>query len=212
MKTSAQNRCTRRALAPVLLGAALFAGGCATVAPFKGLTLREDSVYVGDVPLVRQDRDYACGPACLAAVAAHWGVSLADFTARHPRLPVDTTGAELAKLAEELGLQAVAYRGSWDDLRENLGAGRPLIVMIPMPLIARGGLVSDLILNAWNAAGPRPAHWVVVVGVTADGRVIIDDPASGPLQLRRGDFEQWWARQDHRCVLVAAAAPPESPK
>ena len=202
-------RTARGGLASCLLLAALLAGGCASVGQFKGLPLRDSGVYVSGVPPVRQDQDYACGPACLAAVAAHWGVSLADFTARHPRLPADTTGGDLQKLAGDLGLQAVAYRGSLEDLRQNLDAGRPVIVMIPMPLVARGGLVADLILNAWNAAGPRPAHWVVVLGMTGDGRLIVHDPASGPLWVKREDFEEWWAQKDHLCVLVAA--PPEAP-
>jgi predicted double-glycine peptidase len=198
-----------RILGPVFLLLALLAGGCASVGQFKGLTLNDDSVYVSGVPPVRQDKNYACGAACVASVAAHWGVSLADFKSKYPSLPADTTGRDLQKLAEELGLQAVVYRGSMDDLQQNLGDGRPLIVMIPMPLIAKGTLVSDLVLNVWNEIGPRPAHWVVVVGSIKNQQLIVDDPASGPLKVRQEEFQKWWAQKDNLCVLIAA--PPEVP-
>lgn len=192
-----------------LLAAGLLAGGCASVSPFKGLTLGADSVYVSGVTPIRQDRNYACGPACFATVAAHWGVNLIDFQAKHPRFPTDTTGHDLQQLAEECGLQAVVYRGSWGDLQQNLAEGRPLIVMIPMPLVGKGGVATDLLLNAWNEVGPRPAHWVVVVGAVGNEQVIVDDPASGPLLIRRAAFEKWWAKKENLCVLIAAPAEPE---
>jgi predicted double-glycine peptidase len=199
---------TLRILGSLLL-AGLGAGGCASVGQFKGLALDADSVYVSGVTPIRQDRNYACGAACFAAVAAHWGVNLADFKARHPRLPADTTGRDLQQLAEEFGLQALVYRGSMEDLQQNLADGRPLIVMIPMPLVAKGGLATDLLFNAWNEVGPRPPHWVVVVGVVKDKHVIVDDPASGPLLVRQEEFQKWWAQKENLCVLIAAPPEPE---
>lgn len=181
----------------------LLAGGCASVSSFKGLKFDDEAVYVSGVTPVQQDKHYACGAACLATVAAHWGVSLAEFKARYPSLPADTTGKELAALAAGLGLQAIAYQGSMDDLRQNLADGRPLIVMIPMPLVAHGGVASDLLLGAWNELGPRPSHWVVVVGTVRDKSVIVADPASGPLRVRQEEFQQWWAQKANLCVLVA---------
>lgn len=191
-----------------LLLALLGTGGCASVTHFRGVTLNEDCVYVNGVPPVRQDKNYACGPACVAAVAALWGVDFADFKARHPSLPADASGHELEQMAKDLGLQAVVYRGSMEDLQQNLREGRPLIVMIPMPLIASGGLASDLLLNAWNEVGPRPAHWVIVLGSVANQRVIVADPASGPLTVRQDEFQKWWAKKENLCVLITA--PPEA--
>ena len=182
--------------------------GCASVANFSGVTLNDDAVYVSGVPPVRQDKDHACGAACVAAVAAHWGVSLADFKTAFPRAPGDATGADLQTIAEKLGLQAFAYTGSMDDLQENLAQGRPVIAMIPVPLIGRGGFVADGILNLWNQVGPRPRHWVVVVGVVGHDSVIIDDPLSGPLRVKQAEFSKWWARNENLCVLIAARAEP----
>jgi len=187
-----------------LLLAALGLSGCATVGRFDGLRLNDDAVYVSDVTPVRQDKSHACGPACVAAVASHWGVRLDEFKAIQPQMPDDATGHDLQALAERLGLQAFAYRGSMDDLRQNLGQGRPLIVMLPMPLLPRGGWLAELVTNTWNEVGPRPAHWVVVVGAIPGSRLIIDDPASGPLLVREDKFIAWWAQKENLCVLIAA--------
>lgn len=58
----------------------------------------------------------------------------------------------------------------------NLRQGRPLIVMIPQPLIPGSDLTSAILLNAWDRWGPKPNHWVVVVGLTNDKTVIIQIP------------------------------------
>jgi predicted double-glycine peptidase len=187
---------------------ALLFGGCASVTRFKGLTLDEDAVYVSGVPPVHQDTHYACGPACVAAVAAHWGVPLADFKARHAQLPMDTTGRDLQALAQEFGLAAFVFQGSMEDLQDNLRKGRPLIVMLPMPIVPTGGPIAAPILEAWNRFGPKPAHWVVVNGFTKQRRILVHDPASGPLALDADKFLQWWARKDNLCVLIAAATEP----
>lgn len=180
--------------------------GCATVTHFGGVTLNDDALYVGDVPLIRQDRDHACGAACVAAVAEHWGVSLADFKTALPREGGEATGADLQSMAAKLGLQAFAYRGSMDDLRENLAKGRPVIAMIPIPFVPHGGPVSAGVLSLWNEIGPRPPHWVVVVGLVDHDSVIIDDPMSGPLRVKQDAFSRWWVRNENRCVLIALPA------
>jgi predicted double-glycine peptidase len=154
--------------------------------------------------LIRQDEHYACGAACVAAVAAYWNVSPAEFRAKHPQMPADATGRDLQVLAEGLGLQAFAYRGSMDDLAENLRKGRPLIVMIPQPLLPNGELTASLLLNAWNQWGPKPAHWVVVVGITKNKAVIIHDPYSGPLVVKPEAFQAWWAKKGNLTVLITA--------
>ena len=187
-----------------LLLPTLLLGGCASVTAFKGITLDDESVYVSGLPPIRQDEHYACGAACVAAVAAYWNVSPAEFRAKYPQMPADATGRDLQVLAEGLGLQAFAYRGSMDDLQENLRKGRPVIVMIPQPLLPNGELTSSLLLNAWNRWGPREAHWVVVVGIARNRAVIIHDPYSGPLVVKPETFQAWWEKKGNLTVLMAA--------
>jgi predicted double-glycine peptidase len=197
-------------LPPAALGsllALLLLGGCSSVASFKGLPLSEDAVYVNGVTPIRQDRDFTCGPACLAAVATHWGVSPAQFKASATASPRDFTARDLQALAARLGLQAFVYGGSMADLRENLDKGRPVIAMISMPLPPQGDLITAEMLALWNEVGPLPAHWVVVVGMIGQKWVILDDPQSGPLAVRTDRFQRWWAKRDSLTVLVTAGAP-----
>jgi predicted double-glycine peptidase len=191
-------------LAPALLG------GCASVTRFSGITLSDDALFLSNVAPIRQNKTYACGPACVAAVAAHWGITPAEFKAKIPRSIEDVTGDDLQRMAQQLGLQAFAYQGSMEDLRQNLEKGRPVIAMIPMPMLARGGLVAGSVFNLWNELGPRPPHWVVVVGVASDNRIIINDPASGPLLVKDDRFREWWTRSDNLCVLIAGSGVPSA--
>jgi ABC-type bacteriocin/lantibiotic exporter with double-glycine peptidase domain len=67
------------------------------------------------------------------------------------------------------------------------------------------------VLAVWNKVGPRPAHWVVVVGMNGRKWVILDDPASGLLVVRADRFQKWWAQRDSVALLVTAAGPGGSP-
>lgn len=180
-------------------------GGCTSVSSFQGIPLSGESLYVSGLPPLRQNAQYACGPVCVAAVAAHWGTPLDEFKARCPSAPQDTTGQELQTLAESLGLRAFVFQGSLDEVRANLRQGRPLIVMITKPpdqALRRMGLLGGIAL-ALSEKMSRPSHWVVVIGFTAEQEVIVHDPAAGLLRIKPAAFEQWWAEQKNLCVLVA---------
>ena len=188
----------------VILLTSFWLGGCASVGAFRGITPDEDSLYINGLPPLLQDKHYACGATCVAAVAVFWNVPLTEIRVKHPELPAEMTGLELELLAKELGLDAFAYRGTTDDLQENLRKGRPMIVMIPQPLLPRGDVASSVLLNAWNQWGSKPAHWVVVIGMTKNQAVIIHDPASGPMVVKREAFLSWWAQKENLTVLLAA--------
>lgn len=188
-----------------LLLVVCFLGGCTSVTPFRGLAIEDDSIYVAGIPPVHQDKNYSCGIACLAAVATYWNVSPGQFRLKCPHWPADTTGHDLQQLAEDLDLNGFVYRGSMEDLRDNLGKGRPLIVMIPQPVLPAGGLASVSLLNAWNRWGHKPSHWVVVLGLTKSNDVIIQDPESGGTVIKEHSFEKWWAQKSYLTVLVASA-------
>jgi predicted double-glycine peptidase len=191
------------------LGWALLAG-CTSVSSFRGMTLAENNLYVSGVPPVRQDGRYSCGPACLAAVAAYWGTDLGRFrTAGPATLAAETNGAQLRALAETLGLQAYVYRGSLEDSERNLRQSRPLIVMIPRPADPQGfpgGFLGGL-THLISERLPRPRHWVTLTGYGENGDAIIQDPASGPLRIRREKFLTDWKSLDNTCVLVVARPP-----
>ncbi len=184
--------------------AALLLCGCTTVSSFRGLSLTDESLYVSGLPPFRQNHDYACGPACVAAVAAYWGVGLPEFKAKCPTAPQDTTGPQLRSIAETLGLRALVFQGSWSDLQDNLRQGRPVIVMIPKPpdpALRQVGLIGALALSVSEHV-PHPSHWVVVIGITGHQQVIVHDPAAGPLQLKAETFRGWWGQMNNLCVLI----------
>lgn len=184
-----------------LLIVSLSLGGCASVSTFKGMAIDDDGIFVCGLPPIKQDDHYACGAACAVAVATFWNVPLAEFREKHPIMTADMTGHDLQVLGEELGLRAFAYRCSMEDLQENLRKGRPMIVMIPQPLIPSGNLASALLFNAWNKWGCKPAHWVVVVGIDRNKNVIMHDPASGPLMMKAETFRLWWDEKNNLSVL-----------
>jgi len=84
------------------------------------------------VPFYPQQR-YMCGPAALASVIGYWGASVdVDEIARRVydegrrgALPVD-----MVIYAKERGFDALYYRGGFDDLRERLSEGTPLILFL----------------------------------------------------------------------------------
>lgn len=184
----------------------LFLGGCTSVRSFRGLSLTGDGLYVSGLPPVRQDKTYACGPACVAAVAAYWGVGFAEFKAKCATAPQDTTGPDLRTMAESLGLRALVFQGSFADLQDNLRQGRPVIVMIPQPpdpALRQAGLIGALAL-AVSEHVSHPSHWVVVIGMAGDQQVIVHDPAAGPLQIKSDVFQEWWRRMNNLCVLIVS--------
>jgi hypothetical protein len=191
----------------LLAASALLLGGCASVRTFRGISLADGSVYINGVPPVMQDREHSCGHACLAAVAAYWGTGLDRFRQVLPgALPAESSGAHLQSEAEALGLEAFVYRGSIPDLERNLLQGRPLIVMVPLPVDPQGfpgGLVGT-VANSLSASLPRPAHWIVLLGENPRGDFICHDPRSGPLLFSRERFASDWARMDNTCVLIAS--------
>jgi predicted double-glycine peptidase len=140
----------------------------------------------------------------VAAVAAYWGVGLAEFKTKCPVTPQDTTGADLQALAASLGLRAFVFQGSLADLQDNLRQGRPVIVMItkpPDPALRQAGLVGALGL-ALSEHVTHPPHWVVVIGLAGPQDVIVHDPSAGLLQIKADVFQKWWQRMNNVSVLI----------
>ncbi|HYA31796.1 MAG TPA: C39 family peptidase, partial [Thermodesulfovibrionales bacterium] len=91
-----------------------------------------DLHLVRNVPFFPQE-DYQCGPASLAAVLNYQGVSVtSDEVARAIYSPSarGTLNIDMVLYAQSLGLRASQYKGGLDDLREQIDAGRPLIVLV----------------------------------------------------------------------------------
>lgn len=114
--------------------------------------------YIRDVPFFPQDQ-YMCGPAALAGVIGFWGGSAGmDDVARgvYEEKLKGTLPMDLLIYAREKGFDASYYRGSFDDLREKISSGTPLI----------------LFLNLGYDAYPV-GHYIVVVGYDDRAGVVL---------------------------------------
>jgi ABC-type bacteriocin/lantibiotic exporter with double-glycine peptidase domain len=148
---------------------------------------------VDDVPFVAQQSDNDCGSAALTMALAHYQLPPA-------RLPMDATGVragDLRDAARARGLQAFVISGTFGDLQEHIGRGRPVVV----------GLVKPM------SNGQALAHYEVVVGLNRDRRLIRSlDPARG---LRENSFDgfarEWVPTRQVMIVMFPAVAPGPAP-
>src|ERR1051326_756238 len=90
-----------------------------------------------DVPFIKQEKD-GCGAASIAMVMQYWrnrrgqpfdastdaaAIQGALFSAKDHGI----RGADMERYFRQHGFQTFAFAGNWDDLREHLAKGRPLI-------------------------------------------------------------------------------------
>jgi ABC-type bacteriocin/lantibiotic exporter with double-glycine peptidase domain len=157
-----------------------------------------------DVPFVKQDEE-ACGAASVAMVMQYWQQQRPGWNIRPPD-PATIQRAlysprahgiyasDLLRYFREQSFTTLAFPGNWNDLRQHLEKGRPLIV----------------------ALKPRPVdaalHYVVVVGVNLKQNFVqVNDPAERKLLKEdRDDFEKEWKGAGH-WTLLALPQPPASP-
>ncbi len=114
-----------------------------------------------DVPFLPQS-EALCGGAAVSMVFRYWGDTHADpqqFATLVDRRAGGIAAGALVEAVERRGWRAIPFAGSSDRLRDEVGRGRPVVI-----------LIEDR---------PGRYHFVVVTGVTDDG-VTVHDPASGP--------------------------------
>lgn len=138
-----------------------------------------------DVPFVKQDKN-ACGAATIAMVMQYWqrqqGKS-ADVNADPVRIEQalfsqhakGIFASDMQRYLENHGFQVFAFEGTWQDLKQHLDKGRPLIV-------------------ALQPAHSDPLHYVVVTGLEWQQQLVLtNDPAQRKLLKEdRGSFEKQW--------------------
>ena len=153
-----------------------------------------------DVPFVKQSED-GCGSASLAMLLQYWNAHGRQIAADradaeviqkelYSRKARGIVAADMERYLRESGFREFAIRGEWDDLRQNLTQGRPLIVSI-------------------QPGKPRvPFHYVVVTGMDFDREaVFVHDPARGKLlRIDRQEFEKEWIAA-RNWMLLAVPAP-----
>gem|GEM_PF-1399601 len=180
--------------------------GCSTARQFSGIRVGEQATLITSLPPLLQTKRVSCGPTCLAAVAAYWEIDATAFykTTTEFDLSTDFTAAELGRLGRELGLKPFIYQGSMEDLRDNLGKGRPLVVLIPKPEFSEGIELTFNRIPLEFIVGQfvrKQSHWIVVIG-HASGTIIVHDPANGRIGINQKKFEEWWQSKRRTCLLL----------
>jgi predicted double-glycine peptidase len=153
-----------------------------------------------DVPKVRGIS--GCGAQALAAILAFDDPEV-DPAALAEALPWHDEGATPVHLlleARRRGREATIARGAIDDLRKEVRAGRPALVMIDASPEVRT-LFSRIPTT-------KVMHWAVVTGVALDGgRVLLAAPGARHHIIERADFQRRWAQSNCCLIRVRRAAP-----
>ena len=168
--------------------------GVLAVVVAAGVAARATGLWL-DVPFVKQVEN-GCGAAALSMTMEYWshqGARVDAGAADAGRIQGELYSAErhgilasaMQRYLEDHGFQALPFRGRWDDLREHLEKGRPLIV-------------------ALRSSGE--AHYVVIAGVSEDA-VEMNDPADRKLRkMGRAEFEKKWRAAGNWALLAVPRA------
>jgi predicted double-glycine peptidase len=152
-----------------------------------------------DVPFVRQEKD-GCGAASIAMVMQYWqaqeGQQANDTSdasqiqrALYSAKAHGIYASDMERYFQEKGFRTFTIRGEWEDLKQHLGKGRPLIVALKP---ASGGAL----------------HYVVVTGLGAK-MVMVNDPAQRKLlQQDRPRFEREWSAAGKWTLLALPQTQP----
>jgi uncharacterized protein YvpB len=139
-----------------------------------------------DVPFVKQEKN-GCGAASVAMVMQYWlkqqgrSSESVDATQIHRSLYVSSADGVYASAMESYfqkhGFRTFSFSGEWDDFRQHLEKGRPLIVALK------------------PSGGDGSLHYVVVAGLDSEhGILLLNDPARRKLLKQdRASFEKQWS-------------------
>ncbi len=163
---------------------------CATA-----VTAQSANVWI-DVPFVKQAPE-ACGAATLAMVMRYWAQQQGRefdrrsdpefiFAQLHSRDGHGIYASKMKSYLDRQGFQTFVFGGTWDDLKQHIAKGRPLIVEL-RPL--RNG---------------DALHYVVVAGIDEPQQLVIfNDPADRQLaKLDRTSFEKEWKATEQWTLLA----------
>ena len=139
-----------------------------------------------DVPFIKQEKD-GCGAASIAMVMQYWlNKQTKPLNADSDAIAIQRVlysskdhgirASDLENYFQQHNFQTFAFAGKWDDLKQHIAKGRPLIVALKP-----SSLETQL-------------HFVVVVGVDpAENIVYLNDAAERKLLKQdRAGFEKQW--------------------
>lgn len=152
-----------------------------------------------DVPFVKQEKD-GCGAASIAMVMRYWQAQQGQAAndASDPDQIQRTLysakargifASDMERYFQEKGFRTFTIRGEWEDLKQHLDKGRPLIV-------------------ALKPTSGAALHYVVVTGLGPE-MVMVNDPAQRKLlQQDRPSFEREWSAAGKWTLLAVPQTQP----
>jgi predicted double-glycine peptidase len=162
-----------------------------------------------DVPFVKQEKD-GCGAASIAMVMQYWQAQQggpandASDASQIQRVLYSAKAhgiyaSDMERYFQENGFRTFTIRGEWEDLKQHLDKGRPLIVALkPVAL-------KPIALKPGSAGA---LHYVVVAGLGPD-TVTINDPAQRKLlQQDRPSFDREWSAAGKWMLLALPQVQP----
>ena len=190
-----------RALASLAL--LTFASGCGYLGSARSIDPVEfdkDSGWlaVRDLKFERQKANNDCGAASVSMVLNHWGLpsTQEDIVAACPTSKEGMKAGDLRDLIKKRGLTGFLIHGTFDDLKNELAAKRPVIVGLVKPYV-QGGL----------------NHFEVVMAIHPEQRrVATFDPAGGPRQNTFDGFLQEWEPSGSLTIVVTGRDRKENSK
>lgn len=139
-----------------------------------------------DVPFIKQEKD-GCGAASIAMVMQYWlkqqtkpmeasADAIEIQRALYSSKDHGIRASDLEAYFQQHGFQTFAFAGKWDDLKQHLEKGRPLIVALK------------------PSALETSLHYVVVVGIDPEQDIVyLNDAAERKLLKQdRTSFEKQW--------------------
>jgi ABC-type bacteriocin/lantibiotic exporter with double-glycine peptidase domain len=170
--------------------------GAVILAFFAAIAAAQASSVWIDVPFVRQSPE-GCGAASIAMVMRYWSQQSGAPPARaedaeyifdqlHSQKAKGVYASQVESYLQAHGFRTFAFHGTWDDLKQHIAKGRPLIVALRPP---RNG---------------DELHYVVVAGVDdAQQLIMFNDPADRKLaKLDRKSFEKEWKATEQWTLLA----------
>ena len=153
-----------------------------------------DSAIWLDVPFVPQEKN-GCGAAVISMLLRYWHSQMDSSPAQiqnalYSRKAHGIFASDVQRYFQEHGFRAFAFAGRWDDLRQHLEKGRPLIVAL------KPARLEDEL------------HYVVVVGLEPKQNVVlVNDPAQRKLlKQERSAFEKQWSAVGNWTLLAVPEA------
>ena len=157
----------------------------------------------------KQLTEYSCGAAVLTSTMRYWHVTVDQAELLKEKPPGSPQHgyslSELKEMAKTHHFAAFAYRSDIQDIKQQLDAGRPLVValVVDSTYINDTGLLG-MGLGKWvqQMLSPSYRHYVIVIGYD-ETQLVLMDPVLGIKTVQQSDFLRLWHKLGNAALLVA---------